>query len=77
MEHIVTLAGIALALLLVAMSPGPAFIVVSQQALAHSRRAGVATALGVSVGSIIWVVLVILGIAVLMTQAFIKKTMSP
>ncbi len=69
MEHLVTLAGIALALLLVAMSPGPAFIVVSQQALAHSRRAGVATALGVSVGSMIWVVLVMFGIAVLMTKA--------
>ncbi len=69
MEHLVTLAGIALALLLVAMSPGPAFIVVSQQALARSRSAGVATALGVSIGSVIWVVLVIVGIAVLMTKA--------
>ncbi len=69
MDHLVTLAGIAFALLLVAMSPGPAFIVVSQQALARSRSAGVATALGVSVGSVIWVLLVILGIAVLMTKA--------
>jgi RhtB (resistance to homoserine/threonine) family protein len=69
MEHLVALAGIALALLLVAMSPGPAFIVVSQQALTRSRSAGVATALGVSVGSVIWVVLVIVGIAVLMTKA--------
>jgi RhtB (resistance to homoserine/threonine) family protein len=69
MEHVATLAGIAFALLLVAMSPGPAFIVVSQQALTRSRNAGVATALGVSVGSVIWVALVILGIAVLMTKA--------
>jgi RhtB (resistance to homoserine/threonine) family protein len=69
MEHVATLAGIALALLLVAMSPGPAFIVVSQQALARSRSAGVATALGVSVGSVIWVLLVIIGIAVVMTKA--------
>ncbi len=69
MEHLVTLLGIALALLLVAMSPGPAFIVVSQQALTRSRNAGVVTALGVSVGSVIWVVLVVLGIAVLMAEA--------
>jgi RhtB (resistance to homoserine/threonine) family protein len=69
MEHLASLAGIALALLLVALSPGPAFIVVSQQAMARSRNAGLVTALGVSVGSVIWVLLVILGIAVLMTKA--------
>ncbi len=69
MEHLATLAAIAVALLLVAMSPGPAFVLVSQQAMARSRGAGVVTALGVSVGSVIWVVLVILGIAVVVTKA--------
>ena len=69
MEQVVTLAGIALALLFVAMSPGPAFIVVSQQAVARSRDAGVITALGVSVGSVVWVMLVILGIAFVLEQA--------
>jgi RhtB (resistance to homoserine/threonine) family protein len=68
MEQVVTLAGIALALLFVAMSPGPAFIVVSQQAVARSRDAGVITALGVSVGSVVWVMLVILGIAFVLEQ---------
>jgi len=69
MEQVVTLAGIALALLFVAMSPGPAFIVVSQQAVARSRDAGVITALGVSVGSVVWVMLVIFGIAFVLEQA--------
>ncbi len=69
MEQVVTLAGIALALLFVAMSPGPAFIVVSQQAVARSRDAGVITALGVSVGSVVWVMLVIFGIAFVLKQA--------
>ncbi len=69
MEQVVTLAGIALALLFVAMSPGPAFIVVSQQAVARSRHAGVITAFGVSIGSVVWVMLVILGIAFVLEQA--------
>ena len=69
MEQVVTLAGIALALLFVAMSPGPAFIVVSQQAVTRSRDAGVIAALGVSVGSVVWVMLVIFGIAFVLEQA--------
>ncbi len=69
MEYLVTLPAIALALLFVAMSPGPAFIVVTRQAVAHSRAAGVITALGVSVGSVIWVSLIMLGIAVVLEQA--------
>ncbi len=64
MEHLLALLAITMALLLVAASPGPAFILVTQQALAHSRRAGIMTALGLAVGSLIWVSLVFLGIAV-------------
>ena len=69
MEHLATFAGIAVVLLFVAMSPGPAFIVVAQQAVARSRAAGLVTALGVSVGSILWVGLVLLGISVVLQQA--------
>ncbi|MDH3472080.1 MAG: LysE family transporter [Rhodospirillales bacterium] len=69
MEHLASFAGIAVVLLFVAMSPGPAFIVVSQQAVARSRGAGLVTALGVSVGSILWVGLVLLGISVVFQQA--------
>jgi RhtB (resistance to homoserine/threonine) family protein len=69
MEHFTTFASIAVILLLVAMSPGPAFIVVSQQAVAGSRGDGLITAFGVSVGSILWVGLVLLGISVVFQQA--------
>jgi RhtB (resistance to homoserine/threonine) family protein len=69
MEHLASFAGIAVVLLFVAMSPGPAFIVVSQQAVARSRGAGLVTAFGVSVGSILWVGLVLLGISVVFQQA--------
>jgi RhtB (resistance to homoserine/threonine) family protein len=69
MEHLASFAGIAVVLLFVAMSPGPALIVVSQQALARSRGAGLIAAFGVSVGSILWVGLVLLGISVVFQQA--------
>ena len=69
MEHVVALSGIALVLLFVAMSPGPAFIVVTQNAVARSRSAGLVTAFGVSVGSVIWVGLVLVGISVVLEKA--------
>lgn len=69
MEYLGDFAGIALVLLFVAMSPGPAFVIVSQQALARSRRAGLVTALGVSLGSILWVALVLLGISLVFQEA--------
>lgn len=69
MEHVVALSGIAVTLLFVAMSPGPAFLVVVQQAMGRSRGAGLVTALGVSVGSVVWVVLILMGIAVILEQA--------
>ncbi len=69
MEYLGDFAGIAVVLLFVAMSPGPAFVVVSQQAVARSRAAGLVTALGVSLGSILWVALVLLGISLVFQQA--------
>lgn len=69
MEHVVALSGIALALLFVAMSPGPAFVVVTQNAVARSRSAAFVTAFGVSIGSVIWVGLVLVGISVVLEKA--------
>ena len=69
MEYLGDFAGIAVVLLFVVMSPGPAFVVVSQQAVARSRAAGLVTALGVSLGSILWVALVLLGISLVFQQA--------
>lgn len=48
---------------LAAMSPGPDFILVTQQALTRSRKAGVLTGLGVALGFSVHVVYSVLGLA--------------
>ena len=48
------LAGIAAVNLMGAASPGPAFFVVSRTAVGQSRRAGLATAYGVVLATMIW-----------------------
>jgi threonine efflux protein len=52
-----------------AASPGPAFFVVSRTAVGQSRRAGLATALGVSLATVIWAFGTIHGLALLISQA--------
>jgi RhtB (resistance to homoserine/threonine) family protein len=63
------LAGLAGLNLLGAASPGPAFFVVSRSAAGQSRRAGLATALGVSTATVIWAFAAIHGLALLIAEA--------
>jgi threonine efflux protein len=63
------LAGIAAINLMGAASPGPAFFVVSRSAAGQSRRAGLATALGVSSATVIWAFAAIHGLALLLAEA--------
>lgn len=51
-----------------AMSPGPSFMVVAQNALAKSRGHGVATALGTALGVSIFAVLASLGVTTLLER---------
>ncbi len=69
MEYAVVLSVIAAAHLLAAMSPGPSFIVVMQQSVARSRRAGLLAAAGIGLGSALWAVLVLLGLSLILEQA--------
>lgn len=62
METILTLTGILLAVLIGAMSPGPSFLVVARFAMSGSRRNGVAAAVGMGIGAVIFGVLVLLGL---------------
>ena len=55
--------------LLGAASPGPAFFVVSRTAVGQSRKAGLATAAGVSIATVIWAFGAIHGLALLMAKA--------
>jgi len=62
MELSAALFGMAVALTLGAMSPGPSFILVARTAVAVSRRDGLAAALGMGVGGVGFAVLALLGL---------------
>jgi threonine/homoserine/homoserine lactone efflux protein len=55
--------------LLAVMSPGPNFVVISRNALAHSRRSGMFTTIGVTCGVFILLALGFLGITALIDQS--------
>jgi threonine efflux protein len=63
------LGSVAAVNLLGAASPGPAFFVVSRTAVGQSRRAGLATGLGVSLATVIWAFGTIHGLALLIAEA--------
>lgn len=60
------LLGIATVLFLGAMSPGPSFLVVAQNALNKSRAHGIATAVGTGLGVSIFAILAGLGVTALL-----------
>jgi threonine/homoserine/homoserine lactone efflux protein len=62
---LLTLAGIQL---LAAMSPGPAFAVVTQKALCGGRAAGFSTAVGCTLGLGIWLTATMIGLTFLVSE---------
>lgn len=56
------------ALLVGTMSPGPSFVVVARISLARSRRAGLAAALGMGLGGVVYGTLALLGLHILLAQ---------
>lgn len=68
MEYLLPLLGIAGANLLAAMSPGPAFVLVTRTAIAGSRRAGLAAAAGMIIGAVAWAAAAIFGLALVFAQ---------
>ncbi|BCP53196.1 threonine transporter [Kaistia sp. 32K] len=57
------------ALLIGAISPGPSFVFVVRTAVAQSRADGIAAALGMGVGAMLFGALALLGLRTLMTEA--------
>lgn len=51
-----------------AVSPGPSFVLVARTSIAASRRAGLAAALGMGVGGVVFASLALLGLHALLTQ---------
>lgn len=66
MDHFLPLFAILGALLLGAISPGPSFVFVVRTAVAQSRSEGLAAALGMGVGAMLYGALAVLGLRTLM-----------
>ncbi|MFW1859315.1 LysE family translocator [Acinetobacter defluvii] len=62
MESLIVLGSIALALMLGAISPGPAFIYVAKNSIAISRKHGLFTALGTGTGAAFFGFLAVIGL---------------
>ncbi|MDT8999699.1 LysE family transporter [Paucibacter sp. APW11] len=60
--------GILLALLAGAISPGPSFVLVCRTSMLHSRRAGLAAALGMGLGGAAFACLALAGLAALLRE---------
>ena len=67
MELSAAILGIAVALTLGAMSPGPSFIMVARTSVAVSRRDGLAAAVGMGVGSVLFSAIALLGVISILT----------
>ena len=68
MDHFLPLFAILGALLLGAISPGPSFVFVVRTAVAQSRNEGLAAALGMGVGAMLYGALAVLGLRTLMAD---------
>jgi len=62
---------VALIHVLAVASPGPDFAIVVRESVAHGRRAGVFTALGVGVGIFVHVAYSLLGIGLIVSQSIV------
>jgi RhtB (resistance to homoserine/threonine) family protein len=54
--------------ILAVMTPGPDFLIVTRNSLFYSKRAGLCTAFGVTVGTIWWVAASLLGISLIISK---------
>ncbi|NHZ83509.1 LysE family translocator [Massilia sp. CCM 8695] len=68
MNELTLIAGIATALGLGAMSPGPSFILVARTAVTASRMDGIAAAAGMGIGGVLFAAIALLGLHVVLTN---------
>ena len=61
--EITQLPGLALIWLVAVAAPGPDMVLVLQQSIARSRRAGLLAALGITTGATIWLIGALFGLA--------------
>lgn len=76
MSHLMVLLSVMAVHVVVMVSPGPNFLVVTQTAISRSRREGVITALGVSCAAFLWSSAALLGVSLLFeTTAWLYQGM--
>ena len=68
MDYLGALLAISGVLMLSVVSPGPNFAIVTSTATLRSRRAGVATGLGLAAASATWALLAVAGLGLIVTQ---------
>lgn len=68
MEMIVSVASVLGALAVGAISPGPSFVLVARTAMAVSRLDGLAAAVGMGIGGVLFAALVLLGLQVVLAS---------
>ena len=68
MDLIVSILLILGSLLAGAVSPGPSFLLVAKTAMGHSRQNGVAAAMGMGAGSVLFSALALMGLSVVFTR---------
>ena len=68
MSSIAIFFSIVAAVFIGAVSPGPSFVLVSRIAVSRSRKAGLAAALGMGVGSVTFATLTLFGLSALLMQ---------
>lgn len=68
MEHLPTLLALAATHLVMAALPGPNSVLVAYVAVAHARGAAVRAVAGVTVASLVWVALSLLGLGALLVE---------
>ena len=68
-SYVLALAGIGAVQLMAAMSPGPAFLVVTRISVGESRCAALGAAFGVAMAALLWAVAATLGMHLLLAEA--------
>ena len=66
MDSTTTIVGISVAIAIGAVSPGPSFVMVARTAMAKSRAAGLAAALGMGIGGVIFATAALIGLVSLL-----------
>lgn len=71
MEYLPIILTVALAHLLAVISPGPDFVMITRNSLIYSRRTGIYSALGLSLGILVHITYSLVGIGLIIAQSII------